>query len=112
THHRSVRRRPSVLMKLSEFRERHRGPVITPEDGGYDLARTTYNGMIDRRPALLARALDVDDVVTAVRYAREAYLPIAVRGGGHSVAGHCIGDASLVIDLRLIRHVDIDVDAQ
>jgi FAD/FMN-containing dehydrogenase len=99
-------------MKLSEFRERHRGPVITPEDGGYDLARTTYNGMIDRKPALLARALDVDDVVTAVRYAREADLPIAVRGGGHSVAGHCIGDGSLVIDLRLMRHVDVDVDAR
>jgi FAD/FMN-containing dehydrogenase len=96
----------------ADLRERHRGPVITPEDTGYDLARTTYNGMIDRRPALIVRPLDTADVVTAVRYAREADLPIAVRGGGHSVAGHCIGEGSLVVDLRLMRFVTVDADAR
>jgi FAD/FMN-containing dehydrogenase len=72
--------------------ERHRGPVIDPEDSGYDPARTTFNGMIDRRPATIVRPLDVDDVAAAVSFAREADLPVAVRRGGHSVAGHCIGD--------------------
>jgi FAD/FMN-containing dehydrogenase len=97
---------------LSELRHRHRGPVIAPGDSGYDPARITFNGMIDRRPELIVRPLDVDDVVAAVTYAREAHLPIAVRGGGHSVAGHCIGDGGLVVDLRLMRHVAVDADAR
>jgi FAD/FMN-containing dehydrogenase len=97
---------------LHDLRQRHRGPVIAPDDAGYDPARITFNGMIDRRPELIARPLDVDDVVAAVSLAVEADLPIAVRGGGHSVAGHCIGDGSLVVDLRLMRSVVVDQDAQ
>ena len=97
---------------LADLRQRHRGPVIGPDDAGYDPARITYNGMIDRRPALIARPLDVDDVSAAVRYAVEADLPIAVRGGGHSVAGHCIGDGALVVDLRLMHDVTVDPEAR
>jgi FAD/FMN-containing dehydrogenase len=97
---------------LADLRHRHRGPVITPDDLGYDAGRITFNGMIDRRPALIARPLDVDDVVAAVTYAAGEGLPIAVRGGGHSVAGHCIGDGSLVVDLRLMRSVSVDADAR
>jgi len=97
---------------LADLRRRHRGPVIAPGDDGYDPARITFNGMIDRRPELIARPLDVDDVVSAVRYAADADLPIAIRGGGHSVAGHCMGDGSLVVDLRLMRHVTVDPDAR
>jgi FAD/FMN-containing dehydrogenase len=97
---------------LHDLRQRHRGPVIAPDDAGYDPARITFNGMIDRRPELIARPLDVDDVVAAVSFAGEADLPIAVRGGGHSVAGHCIGDGSLVVDLRLMRSVVVDPDAR
>jgi FAD/FMN-containing dehydrogenase len=93
---------------LAELRDRHRGPVISPDDGGYETARTTFNGMLDRRPALIARPLDLADVVAAVRFAGEADLPIAVRGGGHGVAGHCVGDESLVVDLRLMRQVFVD----
>ena len=96
---------------LTELRQRHRGPVIVPDDTGYDAARTTFNGMIDRRPVVIARPLDVDDVVTAVAFARDSDLPVAVRGGGHSVAGHCIGDGSCVVDLRLMRNVVVDPDA-
>jgi len=96
----------------SELRERHRGPVITPDDNGYEAARTTFNGMLDRRPELVVRPLDVADVVTAVRFAREADLPIAVRGGGHGVAGHCVGDGSLVVDLRLMRQVEVDPESR
>ena len=97
---------------LADLRRRHRGPVIAPDDSGYDPARITFNGMIDRRPELIARPLDVDDVVAAVRYAADAGLPIAIRGGGHSVAGHCIGDGSLVVDLRLMRDVTVDPAAR
>jgi FAD/FMN-containing dehydrogenase len=95
---------------LAELRHRHRGPVISIDDAGYDPARVTFNGMIDRRPELIVRPLDVDDVVAAVTYAMEADLPIAVRGGGHSVAGHCIGDGGLVVDLRLMRQVSVDAE--
>src|SRR5436189_1457204 len=68
--------------------------------------------MIDRRPALIARPLDGDDVVSAVGYAVESDLPIAVRGGGHSVAGHCIGDGGVVVDLRLMHDVTVDPEAR
>src|SRR5919204_1486990 len=97
---------------LAGLRRQHRGPVISADDAGYDPARITFNGMIDRRPHLIARPLDVADVVAAVSYAVDADLPIAVRGGGHSVAGHCIGDGSVVVDLRLLRHVSVDADAR
>ena len=68
--------------------------------------------MIERHPELIVRPLDVADVVTAVRFARDADLPVAVRGGGHGVAGHCIGDGSLVVDLRLMREVVVDPQAR
>jgi FAD/FMN-containing dehydrogenase len=97
---------------LVDLRARHRGPIIGPGDALYDPARITFNGMVDRRPHVIARPLDVDDVAAAVAYAVEADLPIAVRGGGHSVAGHCIGEGSVVIDLRLQRSVTVDPDAR
>jgi FAD/FMN-containing dehydrogenase len=92
--------------------EGFRGEIFTPEDPGYDQARSVYNGMIDKRPALIARALGVSDVVAAVRYASGAGLPIAVRGGGHSVAGHGTCDDGIVIDLSTMRGVHVDPDAQ
>ena len=85
------------MAALADLRFRHRGPVIAPDDGGYETARGTFNGMLDRRPELVTRPLDVEDVAAAVGYALEAGLPVAVRGGGHGVAGHCVGDDSLVV---------------
>ncbi len=82
--------------------------VLTPEDVGYDEARTTFNATILRRPAVIARVLSVDDVVAAVVAADDLGLPIAVRGGGHGVAGHAMGDGALVIDLREMRAVSVD----
>jgi FAD/FMN-containing dehydrogenase len=93
---------------LAGLRRRHRGPVIVAGEPTYDAARATFNGMLDRRPEVVTRPLDVDDVVTAVSFAAEAGLPVAVRGGGHGVAGHCVGDGSLVVDLRLMRDVTVD----
>jgi FAD binding domain/Berberine and berberine like len=96
---------------LAELRRQHRGPVIAADDSGYESARTTFNGILDKRPELIARPIDADDVVAAVRFAVESDLPIAVRGGGHGVAGHCAGDGSLVVDLRLMREVRVDAAA-
>jgi FAD/FMN-containing dehydrogenase len=95
---------PDVRRQRSEFR----GELLGPQDPGYDAARAIYNGMIDRRPAIVARCADADDVAFAVALARERGLPLAVRGGGHSVAGHAICDGGLVVDLTQMREVVVD----
>src|SRR4051812_37642198 len=82
--------------------------AILAEDLGYDEARATFNGTIDRRPAAIVRPTSTADVIAAVRHARQAGLPIAVRGGGHSVAGHATADDALVIDLCEMRDVVVD----
>ncbi|HET9346095.1 MAG TPA: FAD-binding oxidoreductase [Candidatus Limnocylindrales bacterium] len=84
------------------------GTVLMPSDGGYDAARQTFNGMLDKRPAVIVQCRSTGDVIAAVRAARAAGLPVAVRGGGHSVAGHCVADDALVVDLRHMRRVDVD----
>ncbi|CAM5318776.1 FAD-binding oxidoreductase [Streptomyces griseorubiginosus] len=93
---------------LAALREDLVGDVFAPSDPGYDEARTVFNAMIDRRPAVIAQCVSEDDVVRAVRFGRELDLPIAVRGGGHSVAGMAVNDDGLVIDLRHMRAVAVD----
>jgi FAD/FMN-containing dehydrogenase len=88
--------------------ERLKGDVIDPDDPRYDDARRVWNGMIDRRPALIARCRSAGDVAAAVTFAREHGLPIAVRGGGHNVAGSAVADGGLVVDLGEMRAVDVD----
>lgn len=83
-------------------------PIATPGDHEYDTWRATFNALIDRRPALVARCASSADVAAVIRHARESGLPVSVRGGGHSVAGHCIGDAAVVADLRGMRAVHVD----
>ena len=73
---------------IRRFRETFAGHAIALGDMGYDDARRVHNGLIDRYPALVARCCNVDDVIAAVRFSAEQACPIAVRGGGHSVAGH------------------------
>ncbi|KQW02108.1 FAD-binding oxidoreductase [Streptomyces sp. Root369] len=97
---------------LSALREDLAGDVFAPDDAGYDEARTVFNAMIDRRPAVIAQCVNEDDVVRAVRFARELDLPVAVRGGGHSVAGMALNDGGLVVDLRHMRAVTIDPAAE
>jgi FAD/FMN-containing dehydrogenase len=82
--------------------------LLLPDDEGYDDARRSFNGTIDHRPAALVRCRSLEDVVAAVRAARDAGLPVAVRGGGHGVAGHCVAEGSLVVDLREMRSVTVD----
>jgi FAD/FMN-containing dehydrogenase len=90
------------------FQESLRGPVITPGDADYDAVRALYNGMIDKRPRLIARCVDVADVVTAVNFGREQGLLIAVRGGGHNGPGLGSCDDGLVIDLSTMKGVRVD----
>jgi FAD/FMN-containing dehydrogenase len=95
-----------------QLRERFRGALLRPGEEGYDEARRVWNGAVDRRPALIARPAGADDVATAVRFAREHDLPVSVRGGGHSVAGHGVGDGVLMIDLSLLKAVRVDPAAR
>lgn len=97
--------RPTVIDGL---RGRFRGALLRPHEEGYDEARRIWNGAIDRRPALIARCAGADDVVTAVRFAREQDLLISVRGGGHAVAGHAVCDDGIMIDLSLMKTVRVD----
>ena len=95
-------------MAVRAFPETFAGEVVRPGDGGYDAARAVWNGMVDRRPALVVRPTNADDVATAVRFGRERELPIAVRSGGHSIPGLSTCDDGIVIDLSLMRGVDLD----
>ncbi len=88
------------------------GEVIDPSHASFDEARSTFNATIDRRPAVVVRPEGTQDVAAAVRWARDTGLPIAVRGGGHNVAGHATADGALVIDLRRQRRVVVDPAAR
>jgi FAD/FMN-containing dehydrogenase len=93
---------------LEAFIDRVRGTVISPEDAGYDSARAVWNGMIDRRPALIVRCSGAADVIETVSFAREHGRAIAVRGGGHNVAGSAVADDAIVVDLSMMRGVHVD----
>ncbi len=84
------------------------GEVFVATDPGYDAARAVWNAMIDRRPAVIVRCAGPADVVAAVDLAREHGLPVSVRGGGHNVAGHAVGDDSVMVDLSAMRAVRVD----
>jgi FAD/FMN-containing dehydrogenase len=100
---------PKAVEKL---RVRFRGALLRPGEEGYDEARRIWNGAIDRRPALIARCAGTDDVLEAVRFARERDLLVSVRGGGHAVAGHAVCDGGLMIDLSLMKSIRVDPDAR
>ena len=89
-----------------------RGQLLRAEDDGYDQARTIYNAMIDRRPALIARCAGASDVIECVRFARQHGLLVSVRGGGHNVAGIAICDGGLVIDLSRMKGIRIEPEAR
>ena len=100
----------SVLTdRLREFAARFRGELLRPGTDTYEAARKVWNGMVDRRPAAIARCRSVDDVQSAIRFARENNIPIAIRGGGHNAAGLAMCEGGLVVDLRGMRDVVVDV---
>jgi FAD/FMN-containing dehydrogenase len=88
------------------------GQLIQPKDPDYESARAIWNGIIDRRPALIARCATEDDVALAVRFGAENDLRVAVRGGGHGVAGHAICDDGIVIDLSEMKAIEVDPDGR
>jgi FAD/FMN-containing dehydrogenase len=99
-------------IKLDQLRGQVRGDVVAPGDETYDEARTVYNAMIDRRPAVVVRCSNVGDVVAAVNFARENGLDLAVRGGSHSVPGFGTCDDGVVIDLSGMRRVTVDATSR
>jgi FAD/FMN-containing dehydrogenase len=96
---------------LDELQRALAGSVLVPEDAGYDAARRCFNALVDRRPAVIARCAGPADVATTFDFAQAQGLEVAVRGGGHNPAGHCVCDGGLVIDLSLLRSVEVDGDA-
>src|ERR687886_1854740 len=113
---RSWRRKRKSIIKMSildeaameQFRGSLRGELIQRSDPGYDEARKVYNAMIDKRPRMIARCADVADVISAVDFARENDMLLAIRGGGHNGAGLAVVDDGLVIALSAMRGVRVD----
>src|SRR4030095_10872182 len=93
---------------IEAFRSSVRGELLRPVDAGYETARKVWNGMIDRRPALIIRCAGVPDVIAAVQFARTHDLLVAVRGGGHNVAGHAVCEGGLMIDLSCMKGLRVD----
>ena len=87
------------------------GRLVGPDDAAYDEVRAVHNGLVDRHPGLIARCQNVADVRDAVMFGRSAGLEISVRGGGHNVAGRAVTEGGLMIDLSLMRGVDVDPGA-
>jgi FAD/FMN-containing dehydrogenase len=97
---------------IQELTGQHRGEILTAEHAGYEQGRRVWNAMIDKHPALIARPRGIADVVTAIRFARERSLPIAIRGGSHSIAGRGTCDDGLVIDFADMKGMRIDPAAR
>lgn len=103
---------PDIQRAASTLQSSFTGRVITASDPTYDSARRVHNGLIDKRPAIIAQCRGTADVQAAVRLAREHGLAIAVRGGGHNVAGNAVCDGGLVVDLSAMRGVQADPSAR
>ncbi|MDH4609832.1 FAD-binding oxidoreductase [Pseudomonas sp. BN102] len=97
---------------IDEFKADFRGDVLLPDDGGYNEVRQIWNATIDRRPALIARCTSPEDVVQAVKLARNQNLLVSIRGGGHNIAGNAVCDDGLMIDLALMKGVQVDPSAR
>lgn len=93
---------------IKEFKDDFAGSVILPEDFQYDEVRQIWNAMIDRRPSIIARCTSSADVVHSLNFVRQHNLPFSIRGGGHNIAGNAVCDDGLMIDLSLMKKVDID----
>ena len=98
----------SLQQAISEFRPQFRGSIIEPGDGTYEQERKVYNGMIDRKPAVIVKCTDVADVIAAVRMAKQSGLKLSIRGGGHNAAGLGVCDDGVVVDLSRMNYVRLD----
>src|SRR5262245_57760387 len=102
----------SVSTALNDLATRFSGQLLQPLDAGYEDARRVHNGLIDKRPLLIARCRNVADVVDAVNLGREYALEVAIRGGGHNVAGRATIDSGLLIDLSPMKGIHVDPRAR
>jgi FAD/FMN-containing dehydrogenase len=99
-------------LSIRQVRSSVTGQVIAPDDAGYDAARSTFYGGIDRRPAAIVRVAHATDVSRVIALARDTGLELAIRSGGHSVAGHSVSEGGIVLDLSDMKALDIDVEAR
>src|SRR5215213_5615778 len=107
--------RGSVMLTSSaveDLKSGFRGKLIVPADPQYESARRVFNAAIDRRPALIAQCAGAEDVILAVKFAREQTLPVAVRGTGHNVAGFAVCDEGVVVDLTPMKGIEVDSQAR
>ena len=104
---------PNVLAsQFDSLRSDFKGELFRPDDGGYEDARRIWNAMVDKRPSIIARCTTTQDIVRAVRFARENQLTLAVRGGGHNIAGSALCDDGIVVDLSQMKAVRVDPAAR
>src|SRR6266496_937455 len=103
---------PSIADAVTELAGKFSGQLLQPTDAGYEEARKVHNGLVNKHPALIARCRGVADVVDAIYLARKAALEVAVRGGGHNVAGRATIDGGLVIDLAPMKGIHVDPHAR
>src|SRR5438067_1030680 len=99
-------------VSLADFSKRVRGPVLRPESEGYEGARRVWNGIVDRKPALIVQCSNTDDVAHSIRFARDNRLLISVRGGGHNIRGTSVCDRGMMIDLSLMKAIRVDAEAK
>ena len=102
----------SLVEAVGQLAPTFTGKLLQPADSGYDEARRVHNGLIDKRPALIARCHGTADVADAVKLARQLNLEVAVRGGGHNVAGRATIDNGLMIDLPPMKGIHVDPQAR
>ena len=100
----------SPNLSMEELRTTFPDRVIAPDDSDYDKARTTFYGGIDRHPAVIIRVQNADEVAHVIALARDTNMELAVRSGGHSVIGHSVSEGGIVLDLSLMRDLQIDVE--
>ena len=93
---------------MEVLRPQLRGALLSPGDDGYDAARKVWNGMVDKRPAMIAQCAGAADVVACVHFARQQEMPISIRSGGHDIAGNSVSDGGLMIDLSLMKGIRVD----
>ncbi|HYB04758.1 MAG TPA: FAD-binding protein [Nitrososphaerales archaeon] len=98
---------PNLIHKLRQYLH---GELVSPQDSSYDLDRRVWNGMIDKKPAAIAKCLDTTDVTVCVNFARDHDFLISVRGGGHNYAGKAVCDGGLVIDLSQMKEIEVNPD--
>src|SRR5437867_1465832 len=99
---------PMAPLSVSDLAARFSGQLLQPTDAGYDDARRVHNGLIDKRPTLIARCRNVADIVDAVNLAHDNNLEVAVKGGGHNVSGRATINGGLLIDLSLMKGIHVD----